>query len=244
MDLKLLCDAADPLSLTFDLGNDCASCSQDVHRVESLVFSNDGFKNAKQFCQTLLHQREKVLQIVCKRRRVSWWNKPSTHIIQVQEQWIIFWSTDWPEANVFLEFLFVSAVARMVFCCVYMYGCRPQDRWSHLWGSESWWLHHVYRETFLLPNGVRAHRKRSAHDSRSFLARLRRLPKRNARITMGLFSVCSRGTPRILQSTVGILNTKARYTLNETGTLCAHIFDFVLFVYLNFNNHDPFEGTP
>lgn len=28
------------------------------------------------------------------------------------------------------------------------------------------------------------------------------------------------------------------------GTLCAHIFDFLLFVYLNFNNHYPFEGTP
>lgn len=126
MDLKMLCDTADPLSLTFDLGNDCTSCSQDVHRVESLVFSNDGFKNAKQFCQTFLHQREKVLQIVCKRRRTSWWIKPSTHISQIQEQWIMFWSTDWPVANVFLGFLLVSAIAQMVFCCVYMYGCPPR----------------------------------------------------------------------------------------------------------------------
>lgn len=52
---------------------------------------------------------------------------------------------------------------------------------------------------FLLWRGVRAHRKRSAHDSRSFLARLRRVPVRNARIPMGLFSVHSRGTPSLLQ---------------------------------------------
>lgn len=126
MDLKMLCDTGDPLSLTFDLGNDCTSCSQDVHGVESLVFSNDGFENAKQFCQTFLHQREKVLQIVCKRRRTGWWIKPSTHISQIQEQWITFWSTDWPAANVFLEFLLVSAMAQMVFCCVCVYGCPPR----------------------------------------------------------------------------------------------------------------------
>lgn len=197
---------ATSLSLTFDLGNDCTSRSQDVHRVESLVFSNDGFKNAQQFCQTFLHQREKVLQIVCKRRRTSWWMRPSTHVSQIQELWITFWSTDWPAAHVFLEFLLVSAVAQVVFCCVYVYGCPPpQDRWSQLWGevrvAESVVAPCLSRTLlcFLLSRGVRAHRKRSAHDSRSFLARLRRVPVRNARIPMGLCSVHSGGTPSILQ---------------------------------------------
>lgn len=142
---------ATSLSLTFDLGNDGTSRSQDVHRVESLVFSNDGFKNAQQFCQTFLHQREKVLQIVCKRRRTSWWMRPSTHVSQIQELWITFWSTDWPAAHVFLEFLLVSAVAQVVFCCVYVYGCPPpppgqvKSAVGGGWEWRSWWLRHVYR---------------------------------------------------------------------------------------------------
>lgn len=178
MDLKMLCDTADPLSLTFDLGNDCTSCSQDVHRVEGLVFSNDGFKNAKQFCQTFVHQWEKVLQIVCKRRRTSGWIKLSTHISQIQKQWIIFWSTDWPAANVFLEFLLVSALTRMLFCCVYMYGCPPPP--SRTGGVSCGGVR--VAELLVAPCLSRncppvkwCHRKRSAHDSRSFLARLRRV---------------------------------------------------------------------
>lgn len=246
MDLKMLCDTADPLSLTFDLGNDCTSCSQDVHRVESLVFSNDGFKNAKQFCQTLLHQREKVLQIVCKRRRTSGWIKPSAHISQIQEQWITFWSTDWPVANVFLEFLLVSAVAPMLFCCVYMYGCPPRTGEVRCGGvrvTELVVAPCLSRTLlcFLLSLGVRAHRKRSAHDSRSFNASQTGADEERQN-RHGV--VHSGGTPCILQSTLGILITKARYILNETGTVCAHIVDFVLLLYLNFNNDSPFEGTP
>lgn len=40
--------------------------------------------------------------------------------------------------------------------------------------------------------------------------------------------------PCFLQSAVGILITNGRYTFNETGTVCARIFDLVSFVYLNF----------
>lgn len=56
-------------SLTFDLGNDHSSCSQDVRRVEGLVFADDGLKYTDQVRQTLLHQFREILQVLCEGRR-------------------------------------------------------------------------------------------------------------------------------------------------------------------------------
>lgn len=53
-------------SLTFDLGNDLSSCSQDVRWVEGLVFANDDLQYADQVGQTLLHHLLKMLQVLCK----------------------------------------------------------------------------------------------------------------------------------------------------------------------------------
>lgn len=55
-------------SLTFDLGNDLSSCSQDVRWVEGLVFANDDLQYADQVRQTLLHHLLKMLQVLCKGR--------------------------------------------------------------------------------------------------------------------------------------------------------------------------------
>lgn len=55
-------------SLTFDLGNDLSSCSQDVRWVEGLVFANDDLQYADQVRQTLLRHLLKMLQVLCKGR--------------------------------------------------------------------------------------------------------------------------------------------------------------------------------
>lgn len=196
MDLKELCDTADPLLLTFDLGNDCTSCSQDVHRVESLVFANDGFKYAKQVCQTFLHQRMKVFQIVCKRRR----RQVKMRAGQIQEQRFAFSSTDWQMYSWDSLWFRPWSVAQMVFCCVYMFVCPPGDR-SQLWGSESDGVGRLSGNLhcLLLSLGDRAHRKKSAHIS----ACPRQVPMMNARITMGFFFfVFLRTCPRHTQSSL------------------------------------------
>lgn len=139
----MLCDTADPLRLTFDLGNDCTSCSQDVHRVESLVFSNDCFKNTKQIRQTFLHQRLKVLHIVCKRTEDT-----HTHTRGIKNPSIKSSNnaslsdveTGMCQMYKFVEFLLITlecSVVHMVLCCVSMFGCPPRTGGSQLWGSES-----------------------------------------------------------------------------------------------------------
>ena len=54
--------------LTFDLGDDGASRSQDVHGVEGLVFADDGLEDAEELGQTLLHHLLKTFQIIYKQR--------------------------------------------------------------------------------------------------------------------------------------------------------------------------------
>lgn len=64
----------DVQSLTFDLGNDHSGCSQDVGRVEGLVFADDGLEYADQFRQTLLHHLLEIVQVLCweKKKKERW----------------------------------------------------------------------------------------------------------------------------------------------------------------------------
>lgn len=57
--------------LTFDLGDDSASRSQDVHGVEGLVFADDGLEDAEELCQTFLHHLLKTFQIIWKEERIQ-----------------------------------------------------------------------------------------------------------------------------------------------------------------------------
>lgn len=197
----MLCDTADPLSLTFDLGNDCASCSQDVHRVESLVFSNHAFKHAKQVCQTFLHQRLKVFQIVCKRRgdtrvgqskrqhaSVTFANNDSHSDLQIGLRQMYFWNSLWfqPWHRWFAAVSTWTVVP-------------PRTGEVSCGGARVTELVVAPRLSgnllcFLLSHADRARRKWSAQDSSAFLARPREVPVRNARITTGSLSVRSRGT--------------------------------------------------
>lgn len=48
--------------LTFDRGNDCSSCTEDVHRVQALVFVDDGLQDSQQLPKALVdHMVQAVL---------------------------------------------------------------------------------------------------------------------------------------------------------------------------------------
>lgn len=52
--------------LTFDSGNNSSSCTEDVHRVEPLVFADYGLQDSQQLPETLVHRLVEALLVLWK----------------------------------------------------------------------------------------------------------------------------------------------------------------------------------
>lgn len=57
--------------LTFDRGNDSASCTQDVHRVEALVFADDELQDSQQLSKTLVRRLMEAVLVLWKDRKCN-----------------------------------------------------------------------------------------------------------------------------------------------------------------------------
>lgn len=52
--------------LTFDRGDDSSSCTEDIHRVEALVFADDGLQDSQQLPQPLVDGLMEAVLVLCK----------------------------------------------------------------------------------------------------------------------------------------------------------------------------------
>lgn len=54
------------LFLTFDRGDDGPGCTEDVHRVEALVFADDGLQDSQHLPETFVYRLMEADLVLCK----------------------------------------------------------------------------------------------------------------------------------------------------------------------------------
>lgn len=57
--------------LTFDCGDDGSSFTEDVHRVEALVFADNGLQDSQQLPKTLMDRLMKAILVLCKVKKCN-----------------------------------------------------------------------------------------------------------------------------------------------------------------------------